>query len=483
MRHALLSFLLLVHSGCTATVDSLDQDPKPVAYSLSSARTPDGQYVSWREHLIDSQDVNGGLAIRGGDGLKMADFDQDGFDDIVAVHEDNNYVRIAFGSADPDVWELVTLAEGDEAPAPEDVSIGDANNDGWLDIIVACELSHLIYFQSPGDVDAIRSGMWPRTMPAVTRDRGSWIRAFFADYDGDGKLEVSAANKGDQLPAGGGRPDSFEAKETSWFGLPDNPLAGDDWQEHVLSRVKLPMNAQPVDLDGDGDLDIFGGSRFEMRPFWFENRGGSPPEFIEHRITVRSYNVERLPEGQFAGKWLTSMNAVFADLNGDGRLDIILQETPLVVSWLEQPASFDEPWPLHKIGDLGPDTSTGLALADINGDGRADLFTGGYSQNPRDHDGEDITVHSRTGRLAWWQQPEDPKQEWTLHNVSRRKRGMYDDFIVRDMDGDGDIDFVTTRGNSGTFDGLIWLEQLRTPGPTQSFHPARESESAHLALP
>jgi len=51
------------------------------------------------------------------------------------------------------------------------------------------------------------------------------------------------------------------------------------------------------------------------------------------------------------------------------------------------------------------------------------------------------------------------------------------------MDADSDIDFVTTRGNSGNFDGVLWLEQVRTPQPVKSFQPAREKESAHLPLP
>ena len=453
-----------------------------MAEALTEARTPDGLYISWKEHLIDSEDVNGGLPLRGGDGLKMADLDQDGFEDIVSVHEDNDYIRIAFGSADPDDWRLVTLAEGEEAPAAEDVAIGDADGDGWLDIVAACELAHLIYFQNPGEPEKIRGGAWPRTIPPATRDRGSWIRVFFADLDADGKLEVAAPNKGDQL-GGGGRPDSFEDKAISWFRLPPDPLEGDEWEEHVLGRVKIPMNAYPVDLDGDGDLDIVSGSRYEMRPFWFENQGGRPLEFVERRIDVVGRNEAPLPEQRFTGKRLTSIHVVFADLNRDGQLDIILQETPLIVSWLEQPESFDQPWTIHKIGDLGPDTSTGFAFVDINGDGRQDLFTGGYSQNPRDRDGDDITADSRVGRLAWWEQPEDPAREWTLHNVSRRKRGMYDDFIARDMDGDGDIDLVTTRGNSGTFDGLLWLEQVRTAEPVANFEPARRSESAHLPMP
>ena len=60
---------------------------------------------------------------------------------------------------------------------------------------------------------------------------------------------------------------------------------------------------------------------------------------------------------------------------------------------------------------------------------------------------------------------------------------MYDAFIANDMDDDGDVDFVTTRGNSGNFDGVLWIEQVRTDEPVKSFQPAREKESAHLPLP
>ncbi|MBI1353509.1 MAG: VCBS repeat-containing protein [Acidobacteria bacterium] len=467
----LLSMLAL---GCSK--------PLTVAETPTDAKAADGSYISWKEHLIDDEGVNGGVPIRGGDGLQMADLDQDGFEDIVSVHEDNHHVRLAFGTGDPDKWVLATLAEGAEAAAAEDASVADANGDGWPDIVVASELAHLIYFQNPGNVPQIRSGDWPRTIPRKTQMRGSWIRVFFADYDGDGRPEVSAPNKGDQLGYLGSRPDAFEDKAVSWFDLPADPLAeGDQWEEHVLYQVKLPMNAQPVDLDGDGDLEIFSGTRFEMRPFWFENQGGSPPEFVYHAIEVTGRN-EPKPE-KFQGKRLTGMNVVFEDMNKDGRLDVILQETPLIVVWMEQPAGFDQPWPLHKIGDLGPDTSTGLALADINGDGRLDLMTGGYSSGLREADSDKVTVDNAVGRLAWWEQPEDVSQEWTLHNISRRKRGMYDAFIPRDLDGDGDVDFVTTRGNSAEFDGVLWLEQVRTKQPVPNFQPARASESQHLPMP
>ena len=60
---------------------------------------------------------------------------------------------------------------------------------------------------------------------------------------------------------------------------------------------------------------------------------------------------------------------------------------------------------------------------------------------------------------------------------------MYDQFIARDMDGDGDIDLVGTRGNSGRFDGVFWLEQVQSKTAHRSFTPARPRDSRALPLP
>ncbi len=68
-----------------------------VADTPSAAKTPGGRYISWVEHLIDGEDVNGGVPIRGGDGLKLADLDLDGHLDVISVHEDYVHARIAFG--------------------------------------------------------------------------------------------------------------------------------------------------------------------------------------------------------------------------------------------------------------------------------------------------------------------------------------------------------------------------------------------------
>lgn len=483
-------FVCAVSAGEVATLVQTGQ-----ANTLSSAPTKaqakDGTYISWREHIIDDE-ATGGVPIRGGDGLAMADLDKDGYMDIVSVYEaDTQYdgalaghIRIAFGTGHPDRWALTTLASGQEAAAAEDVSIGDLNGDGYLDVIAACELAHLIYFQNPGA--DIRTRRWERVIPPVASNRGSFIRVFFADLDRDGRPEVVSPNKGAQGPRVTQPPTAI-----SWFKITGPPLDGKSWVEHQLTRVRWPINSQPVDLDKDGDLDIIGGSVAETRIIWFENtRANGDALFRERTLKIAGTSLtgnERPANRRNDSDALVSgFNMDFVDISGDGRLDIVTFEFARLVGksvvWLEQPASPDGVWQLHEIGDYSPDEVVGLVVADINGDALIDVMTGGYSGGARDAD-NDLSPNAAAGRLAWFQNPGDSRKAWTRHDISRRRRGMFDQFIPRDMDGDGDVDFVSTRGNSSVYDGVFWLEQIRTPEPAASFRQARQQDSPELPLP
>ena len=419
--------------------------------------------VAWTEHIIDDPSL-GPNDLAGSDGLEVADLDKDGYLDIVSVHEldteygiPKGYVRIAWGSKDPFKWELTTLASGLEAPSAEDVDIEDADGDGWPDIIVACELAHLIYFKNP--TTNHRSVKWDRTIPEVSLNRGSYIRVFFADFNQDGKVEVVAANKG------GENPEIIDAplNNISIYQLPKEPLEGSKWKELVLTQVRIPINSQPLDLDQDGDIDIVVGSRGERRILWLENKGEF--KFIEHNINFSS-DLE-------AGSWITGFNMDYADLNNDGRLDIVSSVWPSSVYALFQPVNHDEEWNIEKIGSIAPDLLVSVSLADIDGDGDKDIFSGSYSMGSRDKD--DVNnLNNAFGSVVWF---ENKNNSWKKNNILRRKRGMYDKWIPLDLDGDSDIDFIGTRGNSQPYDGVIWLEQKRFEDTNMVFKAARSIDS------
>ncbi len=473
----LLSYLLLLAPLPYASSASLAQ--APVGDTSTQARSADGQFISWQEHIIDDPS-NAGFNLSGSDGLVMTDLDLDGFEDIISVHEfDSTYdsgsfdpdfvapadghVRIAFGSADPYRWTNITVAEGSDAPAPEDVDFADVNGDGYPDLLVAAELSHLIYLQNPGP--AARDQTWERLILPMTEGTGSYIRVFFADLDGDGQVEAIAPNKGAQRP---GPEDFARSTPVSIFTVSGNPLHGSNWTEHVIGNYSVPQNSEPVDLDGDGDLDIVVGTRGENRILWFDNSGDGSLQFEERAIGI-------------VGGRMSGFNLEYADLSGDGRLDII-GRLGGGLGWIEQPARKDDAWNAHTIGSFLPDSITGLEVADIDGDGDLDIMSGSYSRGPRTGDG-DVDRQDELGRIGWFENPGDARQAWTRHDISRRKRGMFDKFIARDLDADGDMDFVATRGNSAPYDGVFWLEQRRTPSPLAAFQRARTEDSEEMPLP
>ena len=494
MNRCLRVVALMATLFCFTTSWGDDQETT-VADTPSMARAPDGRFISWREHRVDDEGVNGGEPIRGGDGLVLADMDLDGNMDVISVHEDSHHLRIAFGGS---TWHRISVAQGRTVGAIEDVAVGDVNGDGWPDIVAACEEAHLVYFQNPGA--PARHAPWPALIPELTTGRGSWIRVALADMNNDGRLEVLGANKGfaDVVRSDDG---TLPNLPTSLFWVDGDPLDQASWREQVLMRDGIPNHVLPVDVDGDGDVDVLAASRVDQRMMMIENRGVADGE-----LTVRVHPLDISPAGWAPEGWRGASNAfdaAFTRINGDARVDLLVNVVEFHpdhagwahagLGWLHNPGDLAQPWSYRRIGHTLPDWVIGIDVADIDGDGHMDVVTGGYSGlnvvrggysgASRDIDDPSVTSASSTGRIAWFQNPGTAEGKWQRHDISRRVRGMYDAFVFHDMDTDGDLDVVATRGNSGEYDGVIWLEQVRSDEPQAAFRPARADESRPLPLP
>ena len=107
------------------------------------------------------------------------------------------------------------------------------------------------------------------------------------------------------------------------FG-PQNVIAG---MPTMAAYHTWMMEVYAADLDGDGDLDILSASEWDDRIAWYENDGGTPPDFIAHIISTNA----------------NEANAVYAaDLDTDGDVDVISgSDGDAKIAWYENDGAVD----------------------------------------------------------------------------------------------------------------------------------------------
>lgn len=147
---------------------------------------------------------------------------------------------------------------------------------------------------------------------------------------------------------------------------------------------------------------------------------------------------------------------LIGDLNGNGRNDIVIggkYGTDNVV-WYENPA-----WERHVIGTAH--LEAGGVLVDVNGNGRLDLVVG----NPMD-----APAGYTNTELYWFECPEDPRERWAQHVITRQFV-KYHDQAAGDVDGDGKLEILFASQGSrvvGYFD--IPPDPRVSPWPETCLH-------------
>jgi Na+-translocating ferredoxin:NAD+ oxidoreductase RnfD subunit len=132
-----------------------------------------------------------------------------------------------------------------------------------------------------------------------------------------------------------------------------------------------------LDYNGDGWQDLFAVNSYtnDDTAQW-EKHGGLPRTELFENLHGRFHNVTARAH---AGLQVQGDGCAAADLNGDGRPDLIVTTTNgIKLLWNNGNGTFTEG--ARAAGMTASGWYTGVAIADVNGDGRPDVFVAGYTR-------------------------------------------------------------------------------------------------------
>ena len=366
----------------------------------------------WTRHTIDD-------THQGADGIRLADANGDGLPDIATGWEESGVVRAYIHPGAERVkqpWPAVTVGT---VAKPEDAVFVDIDGDGDVDVVSSTEGDEkTIYVHEAPSEGYMDADQW-KTRP-VARSEGmrQWMFAEPMDVDGNGSMDLVAGSKNDFAMIG------------SWR-FPATPGGKASWSRWYSAGWVMSLVAH--DMNGDGAVDIVASDRTGPRRgvLWFQNMPGSA-----------AWPVSRIgSEGEHEAMFLD-----IADLNDDGMTDVILAVRGGPIQFFRARSKRGNSWRTHSI-DMPEGFGTGkaVAAADVDMDGATDLV---------------FTCENAEGELSGvglLRHGGDPTaSEWEATDVGGPDGVKFDRVELVDLDGDGDLDVLTTEETDGL--GVVWYE-------------------------
>ncbi len=233
------------------------------------------------------------------------------------------------------------------------------------------------------------------------------------DLDQDGDLDILGAG--------------LAVDAIAWW---ENDTAnGLSWVTHTVSDTFNGARfVDAADLDGDGDLDLFGAAASDDLVSWWENTAGDASAWTQHPVDI---------DFDFA------MHLHAADLDADGDLDLMGAALKGdAIHWWENTDGDGSAWTEHIINEEF-DGARHVCSVDLDGDGDLDLLGSAYLADD----------------VKWWENTAGDATTWTLHPVDEDFDGV-NVVIPVDIDGDNDVDLL---GAADVADDIVvWFNEEGT---------------------
>ncbi|MGD8413345.1 MAG: VCBS repeat-containing protein, partial [Candidatus Latescibacterota bacterium] len=390
------------------------------------------------------------LSKDGSHNIRAADIGSDGDIDIVGKNYGgtDRVIELWENLTAPGEWEY--FAADEKRPKSDRWKMGlvyaDVDGDGFDDIVAGSCVYH-----NPAGGGPIK-GPWDRTRLDDDMD------VFFAtDVDGDDLCDLvgmsgtglvwlesvdrqgtgwtghRVAEVPDERTQGyvtaqirpGGRPELVFTRGKALFYavIPADDPSG-PWELVNIGRSE-EEGVAAGDIDGDGDLDVAAVAADGHHPVWFENPGEPRGGWSGHEVGESK-------------EWLDRV--ALADVDGDGRLDLIVTEETrdrqynARIYWFHSPQEPAEgPWSRHTVALLRSVNS--MDVADLDGDGDVDIVAAEHTDQGDEPPAPDNLT-------AWFENPGGDGR-WIIHPIDVSNRSSHLGTRLRDLDGDGDLDLAS----------------------------------------